>query len=397
MKEKSEYEIEKEKKKLLQVRNEFYYHGQAVGKYEFPMIKKQDIDVNKIQFLSYVNTKKDDKENKNKTVHFFTYDWLFEKVYEKPDEELEKLSQYYCLLTPDFSMWTNMPLALQIESCFKNRWCGAYWQSKGFNVIPTVSWGDEKSFEFCFDGIEKGSIVAVCTYYRENDENSFILGYNEMLKRIKPSIVLCYDEPFKSMKGNIKEFLPTTYEWIKNLSPLEQARFKHEKKLRNVSALSSKDFKYFDYEDPYAKTEIASCPVCNTICLTDQYGNGECENCGWNLDIDCQEYPNKIQYPNIISLNKAKVLYKQGKKFLPTFDEFIEGLKMYSEMSFDYQNKNYGVFYYTDGTVEFFENKNNKSLQKFSSINEFKDNAFIENKLLKNIWFEVKNANYMQG
>ena len=43
-----------------------------------------------------------------------------------------------------------MPLALQIESVFKNRWCGAYWQSKGLKVIPTVSWGDERSFDFCF-------------------------------------------------------------------------------------------------------------------------------------------------------------------------------------------------------------------------------------------------------
>ena len=31
----------------------------------------------------------------------------------------------------------------------KNRWGGAYWQSSGLTVIPTISWGDERSFEFC--------------------------------------------------------------------------------------------------------------------------------------------------------------------------------------------------------------------------------------------------------
>ena len=41
--------------------------------------------------------------------------------------------------------------------------------------------------------------------------------------------------------------------------------------------------KFFKYEDPYAKTEIAQCPVCNSVCLTDKFGNGECQNCGWNL------------------------------------------------------------------------------------------------------------------
>ena len=36
--------------------------------------------------------------------------------------------------------------------------------SKGIRVIPSVSWGNENTFEFCFEGIEKGSTVAVSTY-----------------------------------------------------------------------------------------------------------------------------------------------------------------------------------------------------------------------------------------
>lgn len=175
-KELSYYEIEKQKKKQLLVRNEFLYQGKSAGKYDFPIIKKQNIDIEKIKFLSYSDIKKGDNENKDKTIHFFTYDWKFEKVYSNPEEELEKLSRYYCLLSPDFSIFENMPKALQIESIFKNRWCGAYWQGKNLNVIPTVSWGDESTFDFCFDGIEKGSIVAVSTYYRENCEEEFMLG-----------------------------------------------------------------------------------------------------------------------------------------------------------------------------------------------------------------------------
>ena len=38
------------------------------------VIRKQDIDVSKIKLLSYVDTKADDKENKDKTIHFFTHD-----------------------------------------------------------------------------------------------------------------------------------------------------------------------------------------------------------------------------------------------------------------------------------------------------------------------------------
>lgn len=155
-------------------------------------------------------------------------------MYEKAADCAEKLKQYYALLSPDFSMFTDMPKSLQIYSVFKNRWCGAYWQSLGSRVIPTISWGDESSFDFCFDGVEEGATVAVCTYYRENCEEEFMLGYNRMMEVIKPRSIICYDEPFPSMKGNIKSFLPTTYEWTKSLRWQDQAKFYMEKHARNI-------------------------------------------------------------------------------------------------------------------------------------------------------------------
>lgn len=226
----SEYEVQKKKHKSELVRNEF----NTAGKYQFPLIRKQDIALDTISLISFTDIRQDDKTNFYKTVHFFTYDWLFDKVYEKAAESAEKLRQYYALLSPDFSVFTDMPKALQIYSVFKNRWCGAYWQSLGLRVVPTISWGDESSFDFCFDGVEEGSTVAVCTYYRENCEEEFMLGYNRMMEVIKPQAVLCYDEPFPSMKGNIKSFLPTTYEWTKSLNWQERARFLTEKRERNV-------------------------------------------------------------------------------------------------------------------------------------------------------------------
>ena len=230
MKEVTEYEIEKAKHKRLLVRNEF----RGVGKYNIPVVRKQFIDLNKIRFVDFTKSKANNDENAEKTLHFFMHDWKFDKVYDKPDDEVEKIKQYYAALTPDFSLFTDMPLALQIQSVFKNRWCGAYWQSIGLRVIPTVAWGDERSFEFCFDGVEEGSIVAVCTYYRENCEDDFMPGYDEMLKRIKPSAIICYGEPFEQMRGNIKSFLPTQYEWTKNLDWQEKAQFEYDRHKRYI-------------------------------------------------------------------------------------------------------------------------------------------------------------------
>ena len=201
---KNEYQEEKLKRKQKLVRNEF----KGVGKYGMPLIKRQNIDLDKIELLAFTKTKHNDEENQNKTIHFFTYDWNFQSVYEKPEESLEKLDQYYALLTPEFSTYKDMPLARQIDSVFKNRWCGAFWQKQGMIVIPTISWGSIPCLEFCFDGIEKGSVVAVSTYTREDNRDDFMLGYNKMLEIIEPSAIICYGTPFPEMKGKIKAIDP---------------------------------------------------------------------------------------------------------------------------------------------------------------------------------------------
>ncbi len=397
MKKLTDYEIKKQENKQKLVKNEFLYHNNSQGEYDFPIIKKQQININNIEFLSYVNAKNNDKENSNKTIHFYTYDWLFNKVYENAEEELEKLSQYYCLLSPDFSIFTNMPLALQIQNVFKNRWCGAYWQSKGLKVIPCVSWGDERSFDFCFDGIEEGSIVAVCTYYRENCEEEFMLGYNEMLKRIKPSMVLCYDEPFSQMKGNIIEFLPTTYEYTKNLKWEDLVQFKWEKKNRSVSGLNPKDFKFFKYEDYMVKDQKTKCPVCDKVAYKDQYGNGECYSCGWLFSKNDEEIEKflKVSYPMLVPTFRAREQYQNGLKFKATFEDFINGLLFYSEMTFKYKGKNYGTFYYGESKgIEFFEDKAIDS-QLYKTVEEYKNKANIDGKLLKDIWGEIESPSYM--
>ncbi len=65
------------------------------------------------------------------------------------------------------------------------------------------------SFDFCFEGIEKGSVVAVSTYMASESEHHkaqkewFLAGYNEMLRRIEPERVICYHTPFPEMEGNI--------------------------------------------------------------------------------------------------------------------------------------------------------------------------------------------------
>lgn len=174
------------------------------GKYGIPLIKKQDINLDFIKLISIQDTKNNDNQNnKMKGVHFFTDDYRFESMYNNPNRSLKKLSQYKFLLTPDFSIYSDMDLWMQIENVAKNRWLGAFWQSKGLKVIPTISWGLPITYEFCFSGVEKGSIVAVSTLGCKKNPVYFMMGYEEMKKRINPSTIICFDKPFDEMKDEV--------------------------------------------------------------------------------------------------------------------------------------------------------------------------------------------------
>ena len=147
-------------------------------------------------------------------VHFFLYDYKFESIWKKPDDYIERLKKYKAVFSPDFSMYREMTPMMQMYNTFRNRWCGAYLHSKGIKVIPTVSWGGENTFSFCFQGIPKGSTVAVSTYMvsehgNHKDQKEFFLkGYNEMLKVVEPERIICYNTPFPEMQGNI---IPVDY------------------------------------------------------------------------------------------------------------------------------------------------------------------------------------------
>ena len=174
-----------------------------------PKFQEKPGDFDDLLLIGFDKTHLEDQNHLDRMVHFFLYDYRFERVWKNPDNDIEKLSRYRAVLSPDFSMYLEMAPVMQLYNVFRNRWCGAYWASKGLRVIPTVNWGDTSTFDFCFEGIEKGSTVAVSTYMasehdnRQDQKEWFMAGYNEMLRRIEPEKIVCYNTPFPEMQGNI--------------------------------------------------------------------------------------------------------------------------------------------------------------------------------------------------
>jgi hypothetical protein len=131
----------------------------------------------------------------NSGVHFFLDDYRFETLWTKPTRPLTRLQRVGIAMTPDFSMWANMPRVMQIWQVYRARWCGAWMVQHGIKIIPTVGWADQASFEFCFEGIAPGSTVAISAVgvHRNKDAHlNFALGVSEMMERVQPDKVLVY-------------------------------------------------------------------------------------------------------------------------------------------------------------------------------------------------------------
>ena len=154
-----------------------------------------------ISLVSYADTRPSDLDcNKQKGVHFFVDDPHFEGIYKTPERSLEKLSQYRFLLTPDNSLYAEMKPWRQIRSVGENRWVGAYWQSKGRIVYPTISWGAPNTWEFSFAGAERHGTVAIATYACKSGMSLYMAGYHEMVRVLEPEHIICLGEPFPGME-----------------------------------------------------------------------------------------------------------------------------------------------------------------------------------------------------
>jgi hypothetical protein len=167
---------------------------------EYPLIKNNEYaDATFIPFNKTLTCK-----NCDKNVHFFIHDYQFERCWRLPDLYVDLLKKFKTVLSPDFSIYVDMPKPTQMFNHYRKQVLGAYWQSKGVNIIPTICWGLEDTFDFCFEGYEKGGIVAVSTLGSKTTPEIFYNGYYEMLERLEPEKIIVYGGVKNmSLGGNI--------------------------------------------------------------------------------------------------------------------------------------------------------------------------------------------------
>lgn len=138
---------------------------------------------------------------KDCTISMFIDDYALERYFNNPIKYVSLFSECSSVMTPDYSLLINMPKPMQMWQVYRNRFVGYIWERNGIKVIPTVSWSNEDSFEYAFNGIKKHSVVAVSNIGCRNDNQKsfFDNGLNAMIDVIKPTkIVFQCNNKYKS-------------------------------------------------------------------------------------------------------------------------------------------------------------------------------------------------------
>lgn len=145
-------------------------------------------------------------KREEKGVHFFIHDYKFECLWNNRDKYAQLLKEFGAVLTPDFSPYCDWPVMVQRWNHYRKHVLGAWMQSIGCTVYPTITWSDERSLEWCFDGEPCESTVAVSSVGMmrlKEDRILFMNGWYRMLDVLKPETILFYGSIPKECDGNI--------------------------------------------------------------------------------------------------------------------------------------------------------------------------------------------------
>lgn len=151
------------------------------GYLEFPNIKAiHEIPNRLISFSNAISCK-----DYNQWVHFYEYDYLFERLWRNPKRYLKILKKYNGVILPDFSLYRDMPLVMQLWNIFRSRALGEYFQKNGIKIIPNIRYGDKRTFNLCCCGIEKNCVIAigaVGNIKKKLDREIFLKGFDNVIK-----------------------------------------------------------------------------------------------------------------------------------------------------------------------------------------------------------------------
>ncbi|MDR0221771.1 MAG: DUF4417 domain-containing protein [Lachnospiraceae bacterium] len=172
--------------------------------HEMPLLKRSDFKPTEGIPFNIANKAK----HHSQWLHFYTHDYLFERVWKHHDRYLPLFRRFQGVITPDYSLYREMPLPMQCWNAYRNR-ALAYWlQGLGINTVPNVRWGDERTYGFVFEGLPKGGTFAICTngcIETKLDRYYFKKGLAKLVELCQPDTIVNYSSDADDIFGRYRE------------------------------------------------------------------------------------------------------------------------------------------------------------------------------------------------
>lgn len=109
---------------------------------------------------------------------------------------LKVLCHFAGVITPDFSTYQDFPEPLKLYNTYRMRAYGCWLAAQGIQVINNVRWGTEETYDYCFNGIPKDSIIAIGTVgggpRKLINRERFEDGLLHMVNRLHPRAIVIY-------------------------------------------------------------------------------------------------------------------------------------------------------------------------------------------------------------
>ena len=164
---------------------QYFDESATEGIYEIPTLLPTNYIPKRLIGFNYAKTSTDYEA----CVHFYLDDYQFERVWNQPERYYPILRKFEAVMTPNFSVYYDMAKAVKIWNTYRSRLLGQMLQRAGLEVIPIVYWGDERTWDYCFDGLPENGVLSINTI-GNNMEDSWAMwhtGVDELIKRKSPT------------------------------------------------------------------------------------------------------------------------------------------------------------------------------------------------------------------
>ena len=128
-------------------------------------------------------------------VHFYEDDTAFERIWNNPRKYLPILKRFAGVISPDFSLYRDMPLVMQFWNIYRNRSIGSWLQKNGINVIVNVRYSDSRTYIAACSGVAKHGTISIGSHgciKCKKDRQEFIDGLDYVVSMLQPRVIVVY-------------------------------------------------------------------------------------------------------------------------------------------------------------------------------------------------------------